>query len=195
MTVMMSNLSQAGELTPHLKSEEQPEDWDANPVKVIPTIIIIVFIIFIFFKDLVGTLHPLYHNAPQSCPNHHLFIVTHTLHPLHLLHLYYIYITSIGAGQLQLCLGGNGGRKGCLRGVLCSLVSLQCSAPASAYNQHQHQHIKQLDMMTRCGHCKKLAPIWDELGEHFKDDDSVVIAKIDMTANELATVSVRSETK
>ena len=44
-----------------------------------------------------------------------------------------------------------------------------------------------------CGHCKKLAPIWDELGEHFKDDDSVVIAKIDMTANELATVSVRSE--
>ena len=46
---------------------------------------------------------------------------------------------------------------------------------------------------TRCGHCKKLAPIWDELGEHFKDDDSIVIAKIDMTANELATVSVRSE--
>ena len=44
-----------------------------------------------------------------------------------------------------------------------------------------------------CGHCKKLAPIWDELGEHFKDDDSIVIAKIDMTANELATVSVRSE--
>merc|ERR1712107_881565 len=41
-----------------------------------------------------------------------------------------------------------------------------------------------------CGHCKKLAPIWDELGEHFKDDDTVVIAKIDMTANELATVSV-----
>merc|ERR1712192_100667 len=42
-----------------------------------------------------------------------------------------------------------------------------------------------------CGHCKKLAPIWDELGEHFKEDDSIVIAKIDMTANELATVSVR----
>merc|ERR1712183_64700 len=41
-----------------------------------------------------------------------------------------------------------------------------------------------------CGHCKKLAPIWDELGENFKDDDSIVIAKIDMTANELATVSV-----
>ena len=45
--------------------------------------------------------------------------------------------------------------------------------------------------LARCGHCKKLAPIWDELGEHFKDDDTVVIAKIDMTANELATVSVK----
>ena len=54
--------------------------------------------------------------------------------------------------------------------------------------QHQ-QHI--ITTTIRCGHCKKLAPIWDELGEHFKDDDSVVIAKIDMTANELATVSVR----
>ena len=51
------------------------------------------------------------------------------------------------------------------------------------------QHI--ITAAIRCGHCKKLAPIWDELGEHFKDDDSVVIAKIDMTANELATVSVR----
>ena len=45
--------------------------------------------------------------------------------------------------------------------------------------------------LARCGHCMKLAPIWDELGEHFKDDDTVVIAKIDMTANELATVSVK----
>ena len=45
--------------------------------------------------------------------------------------------------------------------------------------------------MARCGHCKKLAPIWDELGEYFKNDDTVVIAKIDMTANELATVSVK----
>ena len=41
-----------------------------------------------------------------------------------------------------------------------------------------------------CGHCKKLAPIWDELGEHFKEDEDIVIAKIDMTGNELETVKV-----
>jgi len=32
-----------------------------------------------------------------------------------------------------------------------------------------------------CGHCKKLAPIYDELGEHFKGSKNVVIAKIDAT--------------
>jgi len=37
-----------------------------------------------------------------------------------------------------------------------------------------------------CGHCKKLAPVWDELGEIFEDKaPNVVIAKIDATANSL----------
>jgi len=34
-----------------------------------------------------------------------------------------------------------------------------------------------------CGHCKKLAPVYDELGAYYKDDSDVVIAKIDATAN------------
>ncbi|KAJ3222112.1 protein disulfide-isomerase precursor [Clydaea vesicula] len=35
-----------------------------------------------------------------------------------------------------------------------------------------------------CGHCKKLAPIWEELGEHLKGS-KVVIAKMDGTENDL----------
>jgi len=36
-----------------------------------------------------------------------------------------------------------------------------------------------------CGHCKKLAPVWDELAQQVKDLPNVVIAKIDATANSL----------
>jgi len=34
-----------------------------------------------------------------------------------------------------------------------------------------------------CGHCKKLTPIWEELGNSVKDRPTVVIGKMDATAN------------
>jgi len=42
-----------------------------------------------------------------------------------------------------------------------------------------------------CGHCKKLAPIYDELAANLKHNTNLVIAKMDSTANEVETVSVQ----
>jgi len=36
-----------------------------------------------------------------------------------------------------------------------------------------------------CGHCKSLAPIFEQLGSAFEDSENIIIAKIDSTANDV----------
>jgi len=43
-----------------------------------------------------------------------------------------------------------------------------------------------------CGHCKQLAPIYDELGTKFEEDSSILVAKIDATVNELEHTKINS---
>jgi len=42
-----------------------------------------------------------------------------------------------------------------------------------------------------CGHCKTVAPVWDQLGEEFQDVENVAIAQLDLTANQLDTLQVK----
>jgi len=41
-----------------------------------------------------------------------------------------------------------------------------------------------------CGHCKKLAPVFDEVGARLKKNTNIVIAKMDATANEISVPGV-----
>lgn len=42
-----------------------------------------------------------------------------------------------------------------------------------------------------CGHCKKLVPVYNQLGEHYKNSKGVVIAKIDAASNDNPAVQIQ----
>ena len=48
-------------------------------------------------------------------------------------------------------------------------------------------------MILRCGHCKRLAPTWDELAGKFVDHSDVTVAKVDCTSDDNKNKELCSE--
>jgi len=74
------------------------------------------------------------------------------------------------------------------KGPVVTLVSKNCHS----FLQETNKNVIVEFYAPWCGHCKQLAPIWDELGEKFKDSAKVVVDKVDATANGFDTFKVHS---
>ena len=59
----------------------------------------------------------------------------------------------------------------------------------SLNSTHHGKHLTLLSpphiMTVRCGHCKKLTPIWDTLASQLGKNSGILIAKMDNTENDL----------
>jgi protein disulfide-isomerase-like protein len=75
-----------------------------------------------------------------------------------------------------------------LAAVLCAIATAAPTVLTSSnYNEITSQEDKVVLVKVYadwCGHCKSLAPQYEEVAEHFKDNEKVVIAKFDAPANE-----------
>ncbi|MBN3314263.1 PDIA1 isomerase, partial [Atractosteus spatula] len=150
-----------GKLKPHLMSQDIPDDWDKNPVKV-----------------LVGK------NFEEVAfdPSKNVFI-EFCLGPCPPVLMWGRLALATPVSVLRcsewqaasLILGISATLRHLTQGHL--LLGSPCGLEADA---------------PWCGHCKQLAPIWDKLGEKYKDSDSIVVAKMDSTANEIEAVKVHS---
>lgn len=132
-------------LQPHLMSQELPEDWDKQPVKV-----------------LVGK------NFEEVAfdEKKNVFVEFCKCYP-------FSFPGLCHQGTREVC--GLPGKR----------------LPATLWSR-THPRTAFFSDAPWCGHCKQLAPIWDKLGETYKDHENIVIAKMDSTANEVEAVKVHS---